>query len=431
MANYVGLSIGPIYKTLSYAKKTKEIWGASYLFSYIMKEIIRNLSQKVDANKFITPYVENSDNFFKDEKIGKFHDRLIFEGDKKELEDAINKVLENFDTFFKNYLNFFIVDKETSNPLEINELLNSAELFGKLSEYKKDKIEKFIDARKEFRFKSLPEIAIKELGKNFEKEVKEYEELPWKKKDEKELFEKIAKHNALKPYHKYIAIVHADGDNLSKALKNGEISTISKQLFEFSNKAVNVIEKFGGEVVYAGGDDLLFFAPVKNGNTIFHLLEQISSLYEIKDSTISFGVSISYYKFPMNEALKKSRDLLYKAKQDEKNSIAFEVIKHSGQTFNSVFHKNKLTLLLKVIDFENDDAFLHSLSSKLSFYKNIIINIWDDKNMLDSFFKNYFNENYSKYEQFFELVSEFIFVTKDYELIYSTIRFMKFLKGDK
>ncbi len=37
---YIALTIGPIYKTLSSAKKTRELWGGSYIFSYIMKQII-------------------------------------------------------------------------------------------------------------------------------------------------------------------------------------------------------------------------------------------------------------------------------------------------------------------------------------------------------------------------------------------------------
>jgi len=35
MMNYLALTIGPIYKTLSNAKKPKELWSGSYVFSYI------------------------------------------------------------------------------------------------------------------------------------------------------------------------------------------------------------------------------------------------------------------------------------------------------------------------------------------------------------------------------------------------------------
>ena len=43
MANrYIGVSIGPIIETLANTKSTKAIWGASYLFSYLMKDITKS-----------------------------------------------------------------------------------------------------------------------------------------------------------------------------------------------------------------------------------------------------------------------------------------------------------------------------------------------------------------------------------------------------
>ncbi|MDR2511860.1 MAG: hypothetical protein LBC89_05325, partial [Bacteroidales bacterium] len=36
MNTYTAISIGPIYKTLTMARKPLEIWAASYLFSYLM-----------------------------------------------------------------------------------------------------------------------------------------------------------------------------------------------------------------------------------------------------------------------------------------------------------------------------------------------------------------------------------------------------------
>ena len=55
MSKYIGLTIGPIAKTLHQARKTREIWGASYLFSYLMKKIIKKLKDK-DV-KFVLPYL--------------------------------------------------------------------------------------------------------------------------------------------------------------------------------------------------------------------------------------------------------------------------------------------------------------------------------------------------------------------------------------
>ena len=90
---FVALTIGPIYKTLKNAKKTREIWGASYFFSFVIKEIVKKLVGKVE---FITPYVED-EIFEKRDGVGLFHDRIIFKSDtvkKDELQKIVDEVLK-------------------------------------------------------------------------------------------------------------------------------------------------------------------------------------------------------------------------------------------------------------------------------------------------------------------------------------------------
>jgi hypothetical protein len=168
---------------------------------------------------------------------------------------------------------------------------------------------------------------------------------------------------------KYVAVVQSDGDGIGELIKNlgndpDIIQKFSSQLMAFSTEAVGHIAQFGGVPVYAGGDDLLFIAPLQNeaDKSIFDLIDEINTLFGEKvegSATLSFGVSISYYKHPLGEALATSRDLLkYGAKQlnfrsdnldcaDEKDKVqyaaqlrkkalAFRVLTHSGQSFGTV-----------------------------------------------------------------------------------------------
>ena len=81
MTNYLALTIGPIYKTLSSAKKTRDLWGGSYLFSYIMKQFILKFKER----NFVVPY--RGDEIFKAHQgVGLFHDRFIFESQKGDVE---------------------------------------------------------------------------------------------------------------------------------------------------------------------------------------------------------------------------------------------------------------------------------------------------------------------------------------------------------
>lgn len=55
---YIGITIGPIYKTLAMADKTREIWGGSYLFSWLCKELIKGIINPltgIDENQILLP----------------------------------------------------------------------------------------------------------------------------------------------------------------------------------------------------------------------------------------------------------------------------------------------------------------------------------------------------------------------------------------
>lgn len=43
---YLGISIGPIYDTLSRARKTRELWAGSYLFSRLMKALLQAVAEE-------------------------------------------------------------------------------------------------------------------------------------------------------------------------------------------------------------------------------------------------------------------------------------------------------------------------------------------------------------------------------------------------
>ena len=469
--SYTALTIGPIYKTLKNAKKTREIWGGSYFFSYVMKRIAQELYKKVEL---ITPYVEESI-FSEKNGVGLFHDRLIFKSDKvgkSDLKNLVNDILKDIEAqsknqinfgFLKNYLQIHIVELDENkiqNPiLDISAYLDTAELFfvtqkedkNKLLEYIKNRLSSSFLAKDAFNsnkvsFESLPEIALSCLDKELIKNKL--------KDDENEVFEdnEIKKLIKNKPHMKYISIIQADGDNMGAVLQEiGEdsqkLALFSKTLFNFCQTSAKKVNEFGARMVYAGGDDLLFFAPIvsKDDKTIFSLCKELSQDFDKQISklnlkvnpTISFGVSITYYKFPLYEARENALNLLFdKAKQKPKNNIAYKVTKHSGQTFEGLINqgdKQKYKKFLEIVEFNQkiDGNFLHSIYNKIDKHKFILKNIIDDRQRIKNFFKNYFNENYKEYESFFDILIDYLAVFKDIDSLYSALRFKKFLLGDK
>lgn len=94
-------------------------------------------------------------------------------------------------------------------------------------------------------------------------------------------------------------------------------------------------------------------APLENkkGKSIFELCYDIQKCFrntineeinhdkkeELKTGvpTLSFGIAMQYYKFPLYEALAKARSLLDDAKKTagiRKDSMSVQLTKHSGQT---------------------------------------------------------------------------------------------------
>ena len=428
---YIALTIGPIYKTLKNAKKPKDLFASSYIFSYIMKNIIKEFKDRT----FITPYIKDGSIFDENSPVGLFHDRFIFEsidGDLSKLEMIIINVCNDIASQLglehlqvKEYLQINYFEKElddSKNPiLELTPYLDTKELFFQISQD-----ETFA---KSLRRKKGDDDNFLTAGKNIIDDLK-----------------KLSHNN-------YYCVVHADGDNMSKAIEDkNKIENVSKNLFEYCKESNKLIKDFGGQTIYAGGDDLLFFAPVLNkdkNKTIFELCEKISNIFNTKipSATLSFGISINYVKFPLYEAVENSRELLFaKAKNDQRNNIAFNVTKHSGQSFETIINKsnkevydNFLVFTSNIKGGEDMDNFLHSIHHKIDTYKTTINLIANNKEKLQNFFDNYFNESIHKeYKSFFESLIDFIYVVyqdktikNKLELIYATLRFVKFVQGDK
>lgn len=142
---YIGITIGPIVKTLMLTSTPAGLWGASYLFSRFTKELIGQLQEKlqISEHSFLVPVInENVKGIIKGcPWAGLFHDRIIFQTDLFEME-KINlciedtkemlakgiidvslekaKAEEKAKEYIKNYLQIHIIEKEVEegkNPI--------------------------------------------------------------------------------------------------------------------------------------------------------------------------------------------------------------------------------------------------------------------------------------------------------------------------
>ena len=429
---YFALTIGPIYKTMAMARKTRELWAASYFFSYLMEQLVTSPDLEGELVLPARSAIKNS-------KAGLYPDHLIvkncsYSSAKELFDNTFNDIIEKLPgtasagrtTFFEDYFQLYALEialPDTDDPIKtILPLLDSMEqkaayvpVFA--TNYLKDVFENIGDWEKyrevfgkENRFPSVLEISsgnLKRLSPLYVPElIKDFE-------PKKEVFNRIfdfclyyegqEKNNVLvkdstaisllkeaynpvkltgkeddqfRFYHKYMAIVQADGDNLSRALHAfyclGGIAAVqefSGVLMGFGKDAMELIGNEGGTPIYLGGDDLLFFAPViGNTGTIFHLVRDLEKLFGEKingaenltrlrsdwndsitkenkrervDLSISFGISIGYHKFPLMESLETARELLFEEAKmlPGKNAVSFRLLKHSGQYFGVTWNK--------------------------------------------------------------------------------------------
>ena len=554
---FAGFTIGPIYETLSNSRKTRELWFASFFFSWFMEKIIEELSKNNEIS-FITPYVNKPFNPVKS-TTGMYPDRFILYSslDRDELFKLVKEATEKSEEFFidiiddlvkdgyGNYIdgidkndvreifswyiqkNFVVFDfnkdfdKETNIVSLINRYLDSMEerrtfrtginketcfvcktlpalietdmevkeawsvYRGAKSKKKKEKLcpicflkyhsihstkvkEKVND--RNFKYPPLTDIAavdlinaigdesltdLKDRDYDFEDLKKIYMDKYGNDEEVKEFVEKT--------YLKYFAIIQADGDNLGKIigrLKNFEkVKDLSKSIFEFSKEAKEIIESFRGYPIYIGGDDILAFSPVafrdENGNmrNVIELAKELHSLYKEKitkfynETSISIGITISYYKFPLSKALENTRYQLFNVakKMEGKNGLSVQLIKHSGcrVDFSFKLNSDEINMFTQILSdvLSQKIKFPSTIHHNLSRFRKLISFITTEERF-DNFFDNNFNEPIHKskvYSDGINQIKEYFKAVllkskrkeESIQDILNKLSFIKFLKGEE
>lgn len=444
MAKYTAINIGPIIKTLSMARRPRELWASSYMFSHLMKCIIRMLPK----DRIISPAFDENMN----PKMGLYPDRVFVIGEVDEV--SIKNVVEQYCKdlgIIDDYLNvmFAKVDECGSYSEAIkalNQKLDLKELFEKaVSGECEDKVKKLISMSENsplfkiaFDSNRYPIDTIQEVASNGNKP-------------------------SLYSYSNYFCIIQADGDNMGKIIsgaKDDKVKEISNALLEFGQNAVKCIEEYStcNMPLYAGGDDLLFVVPVVgNEKNIFELIEEIDNLYEdvkrVADNnefktTMSYGIAINYEKFPLYEALDSARTQLFDIAKNVKgkNAIAWELRKHSGGAFAGALSKNDKALykaFKNVIDASGaDNNMVSAVAHKIRANEGLL-RLWlaDEyyQQRNENFFEKFMdglNNDYKKAalkllnEMYADAKEKAIGIESLVQTMYGMLRTAKFVKGE-
>lgn len=390
MIQYAGITIGPIFDTISRATVPAALWFSSILFSDLTRRLCKGITEALPDARIVSPWYDPA-SAAENDGVGVYHDRILFavERDSEELAETLERVIararadtagqfpadydrETLDRFLDSYLqiHYVLLPKEQTDKANIIQALtpylNAAELmksFPSGSEH--DPFARlFANDEARAREEQSRNAAIKGLPL-FPRVNKHYLQGP--RGNIRGITEIAANtHDKSMKHAHYFAVVNADGDGMGaflEKLDDADVATFSAACLRYAREASERIAAFGGMPVYAGGDDLLFLAPLFGNvdgkeDTLVELCADIHALFsqtvreafpgrELAFPTLSFGVSVQYEKFPLYEALANGRALLETAKKNSpflceekavKDNIALRVQKHSGQSFGLLIH---------------------------------------------------------------------------------------------
>lgn len=486
---YTAINIGPVVKTLSLARRPRELWSASYLFSFLMEYIVDEADKR---GEIIAPKEWN--NVVADDNlpVGLYPDRIYIRPNEGVVADDILKPA--CDRFCKclgvtsSYFNLMHTtcdgNSEVEAVTELNRRLDLLELcvqapdsdpqeeiMGIIQEGKSSSLYKCaVGDDKDFSVETLAEISAAQLKMVVNEDIwMKYSSEARKDDGKGEPYSVLG--DDVMSFHRYFCVVQADGDNMGKtltneSLKDGSISKISEALWKFGVKATAEITEYAGMPIYAGGDDLLFLAPVrgKGSVSIFELLDRLEGCFQVvrdacKESlpeldddllpSLSFGVSICYYKHPLYEALESARHLLFDVAKgvDDKKAVAWKLEKHSGESFDACFSRKKTRLdeafknvAKQTVDGQTVTRAIHKCKSNWKLLTLCLQS--DDNNRLDSFFKTILEEttqNRGYFDAVKKLMTELFNVQKPEDddnlkkysnTLYSMLRTAKFINGE-
>ena len=505
---YVGITIGPIFKTIGEAISPAGLWFGSYFFSTVTKKLCEKLVEIPNVKIFSPFYDSNSNQNPQEDGIGRYHDRILFlvddntviEGELPSIISAVKKEMaEKFGTFktdkeimhfVDNYLriDFVILNEETINEIIgksgkagnniaiiLNDALDALELmaagkgrtdmnlFAPFFAGQKGNRNIYIKESKLFTdTKPNSQLVIKHPDRD--SDLKSIEDIALSRKKEENSSKEVPDGEVAPTRSEYYAVVNSDGDKVGTLLRalckdveiskqSDRINSFSRACLDYAGEAAKLVGKYGGMTIYAGGDDLLFIAPV---HSIFSLCSELDEMFKktlkkglekvnLPDDEInvslSFGVAVQYVKYPLYEALERARVQLYKAKESYGkrpngskisggNRLGIELVKHSGKTVQLMVENEKLGIIDNLIDYRattNDQALesvLYNLQDteiifKLLFEKTAQ-NEFDFQKYNTRFLNNFNNPNQLAYHDYLEKIAEFFYdnYLKEYQYKY-------------
>jgi CRISPR-associated protein Cmr2 len=459
---YIAYTIGPVYETILQAltdtQKTRRLYAGSRYFSHFMQILLRHLYDTDDI-EILVPWpgdkgVNFSDKHFEGSVAGIFHDRLMATTslDVDRAQEAFDRALKSACEVLAQQIgsNSNITHAEILRDMDNHSLVMNEDDLKKINTNIILAINQMLD--------------IMELKREFEYDIPDNNTIAQYIENYLQGTISVKSTEEIAGRSNYYAVIVADGDKMGRKIINEatddpkKIVDISRKLhtfFEKTNGSVDIAtltnEHYGGQLIYAGGDDVLAFLPARYlredggvDHTFFNYLHDLSEAFKTHvgdDVSMSFGVAIVYVKHPLKLAIKEALDLLYAAKDHAPNSVAIRLRKHSGQWYESIHEMNKdsYTHFKKLAEgiLREEIALPHAIHHTLSRYQHSIITLYKNEQNASPLFATVFNDLRSDKEtEAIDKLREYLdaFAPEDeqsFKRLYSSLNVLKFLRGDR
>ena len=432
---YIGVTIGPVFDTVNLTSSPAALWAASYMFSKLTRTLCDVLTEhNVPADDILSPSMDNIGKV--SDGVGLYHDRIVFRKGSFNINDftdvrkeSVKRIAAAFfekkdqtdiAEFLNSYLLIAAAEFEADNPLkESDPILNSLELARPFAT--KREINPILALFTNNDPTVTEEGEAEKIGANEAVKVlmQGFTNFQLKKRNAKDgniVLKSLAdiagadKHTGKKT-HQYFAIVRSDGDSISNLIAQLETDTARRNFscdcMRFCQGMATLVAQYAGVTIYAGGDDLLALLPCETADakTPFEFIAEANALFKehfktegkypkaVQDKiSLSFSVTMSFYKFPLYEALQTSQSLLFDRAKTIKNGAVIYLQKHSGQS-EGVFVSNdslaEVTTFKERIVEQNEDVLMSALY-KLELFEKLLCEA-TEKDEITNLFANLFD----------------------------------------
>ncbi len=138
----------------------------------------------------------------------------------------------------------------------------------------------------------------------------------------------------------FYALLLMDGDRLGKLLQKEGEKRVSKSLAKFVEKVPEIVPKYNGVTVYAGGDDVLAMLPITHAiecaiklrDVYGEAFRDLASPTNENTATASCAIIFAHYHNPLREVMKLAHKKLDDTAKEKngRNSLALAVMLPGG-----------------------------------------------------------------------------------------------------